>query len=171
MPAAVLDMPLPSAVDTELLGAALARSIPRPVTLGAVLYLQGDLGAGKTTCVRSLLRALGVTRPVRSPTYTLVESYTAGALTCIHVDLYRLSGESEVEGLGLRDLAGPGALFLIEWPEKGGAAVPRADLDLRLDYQGEGRSARGIALSEIGGRWMGNLGHDASLRPYVSNIT
>lgn len=164
-------MQLPCARDTEHLGAALARSFPHPANLGAVLYLQGELGAGKTTCVRSLLRALGVTRAVRSPTYTLVETYTADALTCIHVDLYRLSGAGEAEGLGLRDLAGPGSLFLIEWPEKGGAAVPQPDLDLRLDYQGDGRGARLAGLTALGAAWLENLGHDASLTPYVSNIT
>jgi tRNA threonylcarbamoyladenosine biosynthesis protein TsaE len=171
MASVVLDMHLASASDTEVLGAALARSLPRAAKLGAVLYLQGELGAGKTTCVRSFLQALGVTRPVRSPTYTLVEIYSADALTCVHVDLYRLSGEAEAEGLGLRDLAGPGSLFLVEWPEKGGAAVPRPDVELRFDYHGEGRAARLAGLTVNGAHWLQNLGHDTSLRSYVSNIT
>jgi tRNA threonylcarbamoyladenosine biosynthesis protein TsaE len=166
----VIDMHLPSAGDTELLGAALARSLP-PANLGAVLYLQGELGAGKTTCVRSLLRSLGITRPVRSPTYTLVETYSAGPLTCVHVDLYRLGTASEAEGLGLRDLTGRDCLFLIEWPEKGGAAVPRPDVDLRLDYHGDGRTAHLVGLSVTGDVWLKKLGYDASLAAYVSNIT
>jgi tRNA threonylcarbamoyladenosine biosynthesis protein TsaE len=171
MSAVVLDMLLPTAGDTELLGAALARSLPRPLSLGAVLYLKGELGAGKTTCVRSLLRSLGISRTVRSPTYTLVETYRADAITCVHVDLYRLGGEGEAEGLGLRDLAGPDSLFLVEWPEKGGAAVPRSDVELRLDYRGEGRFAHIAAGSGTGTDWIANLGGDASLSPYVFNIT
>jgi tRNA threonylcarbamoyladenosine biosynthesis protein TsaE len=171
MSSVVTDLHLPSAGATEALGAALARTLPRPASVGAVLHLQGDLGAGKTTCVRSLLRALGITRPVRSPTYTLVETYLAAGLTCVHVDLYRLRGAAEAEDLALRDLAGPNCLLLIEWPEKGGAAVPGADLQLRLAYRGEERAAQLGAASGLGEVWLGNLGHDASLRSYVSNMT
>ncbi len=171
MPSVVIDMHLPAAGDTELLGNALGRALPRPVDLGAVLYLQGELGAGKTTCVRSLLRALGVAGLVRSPTYTLIETYATEAFTCIHVDLYRLSGASEAEGLGLRDLAGAGSLIMVEWPEKGGAAVPRPDVDLHLAYEREARSAQLGSLSSIGERWLRNLSDDARLTPYVSNIT
>ena len=80
----------PDSSATEALGQALARALPAAAAAGAVVYLQGELGAGKTTCVRSLLRALGVDGLVRSPTYTLVETYRLAALTCIHVDLYRL---------------------------------------------------------------------------------
>lgn len=171
MPSVVIDMHLPAAGDTELLGNALSRALPRPADLGAVLYLQGELGAGKTTCVRSLLRALGVAGLVRSPTYTLIETYATQAFTCIHVDLYRLSGESEAEDLGLRDLAGAGTLLMVEWPEKGGAAVPRPDVDLRLAYEREGRSAQLRSFSTAGERWLRNLSDDARLTPYVSNIT
>jgi tRNA threonylcarbamoyladenosine biosynthesis protein TsaE len=171
MPSVVIDMHLPAAGDTELLGNALGRALPRPVDLGAVLYLQGELGAGKTTCVRSLLRALGVAGLVRSPTYTLIETYATEAFTCIHVDLYRLSGESEAEGLGLRDLAGAGSLIMVEWPEKCGAAVQRPDVDLHLAYDREARSAQLGSLSSIGERWLRNLSDDARLTPYVSNIT
>jgi tRNA threonylcarbamoyladenosine biosynthesis protein TsaE len=167
----IIDMHLPSEGDTALLGAALAGALPRPAKLGAVLYLQGELGAGKTTCVRSLLRAFGVTGLVRSPTYTLIETYAAGALTCVHIDLYRLSGEAEAEGLGLRDLAGPECLILVEWPEKGGAAVPRPDVELGLAYAGDGRLARLASLTVSGGHWLKNLGDDTRLTPYVSNKT
>jgi tRNA threonylcarbamoyladenosine biosynthesis protein TsaE len=82
-----------------------------------------------------------------------------------------LGGEVEAEGLGLRDLAGAGALFLVEWPEKGGAAVPRPDMDLHLDYAGAGRSARLAGLTPCGETWLEKLVHDTSLRSYVSNIT
>jgi tRNA threonylcarbamoyladenosine biosynthesis protein TsaE len=171
MASVVIDLHLPAAGDTELLGDALGRALPRPAELGAVLYLQGELGAGKTTCVRGLLRALGVTGLVRSPTYTLIETYATQAFTCSHVDLYRLSGESAAEGLGLRDLAGAGSLVMVEWPDKGGSAVPRADVDLRLAYEDEARSAQIRNLSPIGERWLRNLGDDTRLTPYVSNMT
>src|SRR5712671_2767612 len=122
-----MDLNLPDSSATEALGQALARSLPGAVRAdavptgaaqagampddavqtgaartGAVLYLQGELGAGKTTCVRSLLRALGVAGLVRSPTYTLVETYPLATLTCVHVDLYRLQSLTEVDALRLR---------------------------------------------------------------------
>jgi tRNA threonylcarbamoyladenosine biosynthesis protein TsaE len=166
----LLDLHLPDSGITEALGASLARAFTASST-GAVLYLRGELGSGKTTCARSLLHALGVTATVRSPTYTLVDTYTVGSLNCVHVDLYRLRSWPEVEELGLRDLTGPGYLMLIEWPEKGGAAVPHADVDLQLLYAGESRVASLRALSEVGGVWMAKLALDTSLVPYVSNLT
>jgi tRNA threonylcarbamoyladenosine biosynthesis protein TsaE len=161
---------------TETLGASLARSFPGAaqsagVAPGGVLYLHGDLGAGKTTCARSLLRALGVVGPVRSPTYTLVETYELAGLTCVHVDLYRLQTLTEVDELGLRDLVGPGCLLLVEWPEKGGAALPPADLELLLKYAGDGRQAHLTAATPLGSAWLENLGSDSSLSIYVSNLT
>src|SRR5271168_170838 len=165
-----ITLSLPESRSTEVLGAALARAFPHP-SAGAVIYLQGDLGAGKTTCVRSLLRTLGVTAPVRSPTYTLVDTYSLADLNCAHIDLYRLRSAVEVEQLGLRELTGPKSLMLVEWPENGGAAVPNADLKLRLLYSGEGRSATLSADGPQGGQWLLNLGRDSSLTPYVSNIT
>ena len=164
-----MNFDLPDRGNTECLGAALARSLPDGA--GAVVYLRGELGSGKTTCARSLLHALGITARVRSPTYTLVDTYSIGDLHCVHVDLYRLRSAAEVEELGLRDLTGPGFLMLIEWPEKGGAAVPPADLDLLLSYADESRVASLRAVNEVGGRWLAKLGDDNSLVPYVSNIT
>lgn len=185
-----MDLNLAGSTATELLGQALARSLPGPphrgaapgdaaagtgaaaaAGSGAVLYLQGELGAGKTTCVRSLLRALGVAGLVRSPTYTLVETYPLADLTCIHVDLYRLRAALEIEELGLRDLVGPGCLLLVEWPEKGAAALPPADLTLTLQYAGDARTAQLHAATALGRTWLGNLGHDTSLRSYVFNLT
>ncbi len=164
-------MHLPSAVDTEVLGAALAHSLPPLDVGGAVLYLYGELGAGKTTCVRTLLRTLGIARPVRSPTYTLVETYIAEGLTCVHVDLYRLSGDADVDGLGLRDLAGPGCLLLVEWPERGGDALPRPDAQVCLEYLGDGRRATLRSRTQTGEHWLAQLGGDTRLIPYVSHIT
>ncbi len=155
---------------TEMLGAALARALPS-VGNGAVVYLQGELGAGKTTCVRSLLRTLGVMGLVRSPTYTLVETYVLPHLTCVHVDLYRLQSLTEVDELGLRDSVGPGCLLLVEWPERGGGHLPAADLDLTLLYAGDRRRARLQANTLTGAEWLKNLGRDTSLSAYVSNLT
>jgi tRNA threonylcarbamoyladenosine biosynthesis protein TsaE len=125
-----MDLNLPDSSVTEALGRALARSLPGVVRTGAaqtgaVLYLKGELGAGKTTCVRSLLRALGVTGLVRSPTYTLVETYPLAALTCVHVDLYRLQSVTEVDELGLRDLVGPGSLIMVNGPKEAGPRCRR----------------------------------------------
>lgn len=169
-----MDFDLADSSATDALGEALARGFggaaPGPDgPPGGVLYLQGDLGAGKTTCARGLLRALGVMGPVRSPTYTLVETYELEGLTCIHVDLYRLQSLSEVDELGLRDLVGPTCLLLVEWPERGGAALPPADLAVVLNYAGVGRQSRVTAQSPLGSIWLANLGSDTSLRSYVSN--
>ena len=141
------------------------------VQSGAVVYLQGELGAGKTTCVRSLLRSLGVTGLVRSPTYTLVETYPVATLTCVHVDLYRLQSLTEVDELGLRDQVGPASLLLVEWPERGGAALPPADLTVDLGYAGDARLAALSAETILGIQWLENLGLDRSLSSYVSNLT
>jgi tRNA threonylcarbamoyladenosine biosynthesis protein TsaE len=136
-----------------------------------VVHLRGELGSGKTTCARSLLHALGVTGPVRSPTYTLVDTYSVADLICVHVDLYRVQTTTEVEELGLRDMIGPGYLMLIEWPEKGGAAVPPADLIVQLVYRGDARSAALGAVSESAKGWLAKLSIDTSLSTYVSHLT
>ena len=170
-----MDLNLADSSVTVCLGQALARAFQGGAAAatgaGAVLYLRGDLGAGKTTCARSLLRALGVVGAVRSPTYTLVETYELAGLTCVHVDLYRLQTLTEVDELGLRDLVGPGCLLLVEWPEKGGAALPSADLELLLKYAGDGRQAHLTAATPLGSVWLQNLGSDTSLSFYVSNLT
>ena len=177
MPQDSLNFNLADSSVTETLGRALARSFPGPVHTdgpmgpGAVVYLQGELGAGKTTCVRSLLRTLGVTGLVRSPTYTLVETYSLAALTCVHVDLYRLQVLTEVDELGLRDMVGPGYLLLVEWPEKGAGALPPDDLELTLRYAGDARQASLCAKTSMARQWMQNLVHDSSLSSYVSNLT
>jgi tRNA threonylcarbamoyladenosine biosynthesis protein TsaE len=151
--------------------AADAADVPGPTASASVLYLRGELGAGKTSTVRALLRAVGVRGPIRSPTYTLLDTYLAGGLICVHVDLYRLQVRSEVEELGLRDLLGPATLLLIEWPERGFDALPPADMELALDYAGEGRRASLAASTGLGQAWLGKLVLDTSLSPYVSNLT
>jgi tRNA threonylcarbamoyladenosine biosynthesis protein TsaE len=166
-----IELVLGDAHATEALGAALARNLPGGSDGSAVVYLHGELGAGKTTCVRSLLRTLGVVGLIRSPTYTLVETYTPGDITCVHVDLYRLQGAAEVDELGLRDYLGAAYLLLVEWPEKGGSALPPADIELTLTYFENSRRARLVAPTAQGRRWLDKLRHDTSLNPYVSNLT
>ena len=169
---APLSLLLSDASATEALGKALARAFTGAVSkTGVVVYLEGELGAGKTTCARSLLHALGVSGLIRSPTYTLVDTYELDSLRCVHVDLYRLESSSEVHELGLRDLATPQSLLLIEWPEKGGAAVPAADLLVRLAYSEEMRRAHVAACSATGEAWMRQLLKNTNLNRYVSNLT
>lgn len=164
----VFDLPLSGA--TEALGAALAKAFPGADS-GAIVHLRGELGSGKTTCARSLLHALGVTAMVRSPTYTLVDTYSVASLACVHVDLYRIQNSTEVEELGLRDMTGPGYLMLIEWPEKGGVAVPAADLTLQLVYQADARRGAVSAATPLGKAWLAKLAIDTSLAAYVAHLT
>ena len=171
MPDARLELLLTDAAATEALGAALARGYAGGMGHGAVVYLSGELGAGKTTCARSLLRALGVVGLIRSPTYTLVETYAPAGLNCVHVDLYRLASPLEVEELGLRDDLAGECLMLVEWPERGGAVLPPADLEVTLSYQDRGRGAQLEAHTERGRHWLELLHNDASLISYVSNMT
>jgi tRNA threonylcarbamoyladenosine biosynthesis protein TsaE len=148
---------LPDAAATQALGAALADALPTLQLSGVVIHLQGDLGAGKTTCVRGFLRRLGVTGIVRSPTYTLVEPYLLGELTCVHVDLYRLRHPSELEDLALREYLAPQCVLLIEWPDKGAEAAPPADLELLIDYDGDARRVALRALTAAGAAIMGRF--------------
>lgn len=165
-----LELNLPDPEATLALGAALARAYRGGSCPRATIYLQGDLGSGKTTCVRGLLRSLGVAGAIRSPTYTLVEVYTPAGITCVHVDLYRLQGVSQVEELGLRDFLDEDCLLLVEWPERAGAALPPADLKIAFHYQGQTRRVELTAASAGGGALLQVLSYDASLTSYVSNI-
>jgi tRNA threonylcarbamoyladenosine biosynthesis protein TsaE len=143
---------------TRALGAALAATLKE----GGVVLLHGDLGAGKTTLARGFLRGLGYTGAVRSPTYTLLEPYTVAVGTVYHLDLYRLADPEELDYLGLRDLDEPGAIFLVEWPERGRGALPPADLEAHLEHAGDGRRARLEALGPRGEAWLERL---EALRP------
>ncbi len=135
------DFVLPGADDTAALGAKIACALRERA--GLVVYLEGPLGAGKTTLARGLLRALGVTGTIRSPTYTLLEPYELGASrSLIHLDLYRLKGPGELEPLGLRDYDPSACWWLIEWPERGTPKLPPADLRVVLAAEGAGRRAR-----------------------------
>lgn len=129
---------LPDAAATHALGRRLATVLRG----GGIVHLHGDLGAGKTTLVRALLRELGHEGPVRSPTYALVESYDIAGLAVYHLDLYRTADPDELEFIGLRDWLQPGHLVLVEWPERGAGHLPDADLRIELAHAGEGRTVR-----------------------------
>jgi tRNA threonylcarbamoyladenosine biosynthesis protein TsaE len=146
-----------TAEDTEALGGQLAGARPRGAAPLAVLYLTGELGAGKTTFARGFLRALGVTDPVRSPTYTLLELHAADALTVVHLDLYRLQHPLELESLGLRDWAGPAHLWLIEWPERAPQALPAPDLMVRFTVGNDGHDIALSGASAHGESWLARL--------------
>ena len=142
---------------TEVLGRALAATRPPQ----AVVHLQGDLGAGKSTLARALLRALGVEGAIRSPTYTLVERYPIPAGEAWHLDLYRIGDAAELDFLGLDDATA--TLWLVEWPERAGPALPVADLRVELAISGDGRSACLQAQSKIGQAWLAELGAHSDL--------
>lgn len=147
------DFLLPDAAATETLGARLAQTLPER----AVIQLHGDLGAGKSTLARALLRALGVTGTIRSPTYTLVEQYAlpAGGLA-LHLDLYRIGHPGELEFLGLDPAEA--RLWLVEWPERGQGALPPVDLDIALAVDGDGRRCRLDARTAVGREWLAGIG-------------
>ena len=118
---------------------------------GAVIYLEGDLGAGKTTFTRGVLRACGYQGSVKSPTYTLCEPYDlADAVQFCHLDLYRLSNPEELEFLGIRDYVASGAMLFIEWPSKGEGWLPTPDLQVALVESNNGRELKVTALTDNG---------------------
>jgi tRNA threonylcarbamoyladenosine biosynthesis protein TsaE len=117
-----------SGEETEALGAQLLGDPPDPGAACRVVTLSGDLGAGKSTFARGVLRALGVQGHIKSPSYTLLELYELPALTVVHLDLYRLQDPDELENLGLPDYHRPGFLWLVEWPEKAGGRLPSAEM-------------------------------------------
>lgn len=119
------------------LGGQIACLLP----LGGVVLLHGNLGAGKTTLVRGLLRSLGFQGTVKSPTYTLVEPYRVADRDIYHFDLYRLADPEELEYLGVRDYFRDDALCLIEWPEQADGFLPKADLEVTIEHDGSARNA------------------------------
>lgn len=150
-------MIIPDAETQEAAGAALGELLTPPL----LIFLEGDLGAGKTTLTRGILRGLGYQGRVVSPTYTLVETYETPRLVLAHLDLYRLADPEELEYLGFADLLREDVVMLVEWPERGAGFLPEPDIRIRLAYEGTGRrlsceaqSLRGEALAS---GWRSNL--------------
>lgn len=127
-----------SAEETERLGASELGTVPPRDTPCRVVTLTGDLGAGKSTFARGVLRALGASGPIKSPSYTLLEVYELESIQVLHLDLYRLRDPAELENLGLDDYYRPGHLWLVEWPEKGGDRLLPADLGFVFTIEPEG---------------------------------
>ena len=110
----------------------------------ALIFLEGDLGAGKTTLVRGFLRGRGHEGNVKSPTYTLIEPYELASGPCYHLDLYRLGDPGELEYLGLREMLQEQAVLLVEWPDRGKGWLPACDLEIRLSYTQDGNAREAL---------------------------
>jgi len=147
----------PIALPDEAATAAFAAHIAKVLQPGLVVYLRGDLGAGKTTLVRSLLQALGYTGRVKSPTYTLVERYEAGGLHLRHFDLYRFRGAEEWEEAGFRDEFDGRNVCLVEWPEQASGLLPPADISLTFEILQDGREIMLHAYTDAGQRCLNAL--------------
>ncbi|MDH3978103.1 MAG: tRNA (adenosine(37)-N6)-threonylcarbamoyltransferase complex ATPase subunit type 1 TsaE [Gammaproteobacteria bacterium] len=141
---------LPNEAETMAAGRSLATDIQSAGIETFVIYLVGDLGAGKTTFTRGFLGGMGHEGRVPSPTYTLVEPYELFANAVFHVDLYRLQSVDEVDALALGELISPTGLLLVEWPEHGGDRLPPADLRIELSVVPEGRNIRMQGVSDAG---------------------
>ena len=167
MSTAEITLNLPNEAATDALGVRLAESALenfKPIEInelgsncGPLIYLRGELGAGKTALVRSFLRACGVTGRIKSPSYALLESYKVSSLYFYHIDFYRFSDSSEWQDAGFRDLFRPGAVVLIEWPDKAGDQLPVPDILVNLSYAGDGRQARLEAHTKRGVTWLTTL--------------
>lgn len=143
------------ATEQDLL--QLAGKLARVVRAGTVIFLQGPLGAGKTTFSRGFLAALGHQGKVKSPTYTLLEQYQLASMTINHFDLYRLVDEEELEQIGIRDYFQPSAVSLIEWPEKAANLLPKPDIQCEIDFVEEGRTITLAACSERANEMLAGL--------------
>jgi len=136
---------------------ALGQAFAAGLRAGHVIFLHGELGAGKTTLVRGLLRGLGFTGLVKSPTYTLVEPYDFARGAVYHFDLYRMRDPEELEFLGIRDYLEGGGACLVEWPERGAGVLPQADVDVFIDRVDHGRTVQLVSNTDNGAALLGGL--------------
>ncbi len=137
----------------EALGGMLANGL----RAGEVIFLHGELGAGKTTFVRGMLRALGYTGSVKSPTFTLVEPYQIAQAQVFHFDLYRMRDPEELEFLGIRDYLQEEGICIVEWPERGEGILPQPDVDVLIDRVDHGRTVRLVSHTDNGAVLLGGL--------------
>lgn len=130
-----------------------------------ILYLRGELGAGKTTFARAFLSAFGVGERIKSPTYSLIESYEVKGRSIHHLDLYRIADPEELHWLGLADLTSPQALLVIEWPERGASSLPEPDLIINFAHTDQrGRDLSLIAMSSPAYAWIAQIKQILKLR-------
>lgn len=152
-----IEVTLPDEAATAACGARLAAALVNAGAEPLVIHLAGELGSGKTTLVRGALRALAVDGTIRSPTYTLVESYVAGQRTLVHLDLYRLESPRELEALGVREFLLPWHVLFVEWPERGGEELPPPDIAVEIHFARIGRRlaarARSAAAESVVQEW------------------
>jgi tRNA threonylcarbamoyladenosine biosynthesis protein TsaE len=149
--------PVKRSVETEQEQEAYGQFLAGYCNAGLVIYLQGPLGAGKTTLTRGFLRGLGYSGKVTSPTYTLVEEYSLAQRNCFHFDLYRLADPEELEFMGIRDFTLEQDILLVEWPEKGAGFLPAADLLIDISYAETGRTVQILANTEKGNIFLKQL--------------
>lgn len=144
---------LPTEADLHQFGERLAHLVKK----GSVIFLDGPLGAGKTTLTRGFLRGLGFNDKVKSPTYTLVEPYHLPECDVFHFDFYRLNEAKELEHIGIQEYFTANAICLIEWPEKGSSYVPSPDLTCHIAFAEKGREIRLEAHSTLSQAWLEQL--------------
>ncbi|WP_025732086.1 tRNA (adenosine(37)-N6)-threonylcarbamoyltransferase complex ATPase subunit type 1 TsaE [Carnimonas nigrificans] len=131
---------------------ALGRALGHALDFNGCVFLEGELGAGKTTLTRGVLRGAGFNGAVKSPTYTLLEPYNIAERRIYHFDLYRLADPEELEFIGARDLFKEKGLYLVEWPSRGEGGLPAPDLRIHIDVLESGRKACITAYSDAGAR-------------------
>lgn len=144
-------------IPNELRMLELGQKFARACSQEAIIFLYGNLGAGKTTLARGFLQGLGHKGTVKSPTYTIVENYHFEKLDVFHFDFYRVKDIEELEYIGLADYFRDNAISLIEWPENGGCLLPPVDLSCYIESQVLGRNVKLVAHTEIGRRILRQL--------------
>ena len=144
-------------IEDEAAMLQLGQALAEQTAGHGILFLQGDLGAGKTTLSRGIIRGLGHTGPVKSPTFTLVEPYEINKHRVWHFDLYSLTDPEELEYLGIRDYFADDDLCLIEWPQQGKGYLPQADIEISIKAHNDGRFVRLLPFSTRGKSWCAAL--------------